>query len=325
MISYSDIKHTITIGEVLRKYGFRVPHREIYRISCPIHNGRDANFSVSERDGLWNCFSVCGRGGSVIDLVAILDGVTIKEAADKLSKDFNLSPAQASVVAARTTTSKVERYKDMKKEAPQVELPYTVELEEGYRDLNRKTIDHWGLRRVPSIRTVIHPIGSSGSVDPLDQYGSIGWKYPPSGVMIPLHNAQGGFCSYSVRKDDVSDGKYWNAKGFSKCYPFGLHLNAQSIIDEGFVWLVEGQFDAIALWQKGYKNVVALMGSSISEQQAMLLLSVTSTLMLCMDGDDAGRLAAAKIKKQWGQIFEIGVFNLPEGVDPDEFTGILER
>jgi DNA primase len=309
MVSYDQIKHTITIGEVLRKYGFRAPTHQSYRIPCPIHRGRDANFSVSERDGLWNCFSVCGRGGSVIDLVAALDGITVKEAAHKLGSDFNISPAQASVAVARATTSKVERYKDMKKESPQVELPfYRGPLEEGYRDFKQNTIDHWGLERV------YQP--GRGETNPL---------IPPPGVMIPLHNSQGGFCSYSIRKDDISGGKYYNARGFSKCYPFGLHLNAQDIINEGFVWLVEGQFDAIALWQKGYKNVVALMGSSISEQQAMLLLSVTSTLMLCMDGDDVGRLAAAKIKKQWGQIFEIGVFNLPEGVDPDEFTGILER
>jgi DNA primase len=301
MVSYDQIKHTIPISTVLRKYGFYAPDRISYRLPCPIHGGRDANFSVSERENVWNCFSVCQRGGSVIDLVAALEGISVKEAAYKLSSDFNISPAQASVAVARATTLKVERYKDMKKGNPQVELPETVELEEGYRNLNRKTIDHWGLRRI-----------TKGSLAEI--------FLPPSGVMIPLHNAQGGFCSYSVRKDDVSGGKYWNARGFSKCYPFGLHLNARDIINEGFVWLVEGQFDAIALWQKKYCNVVALMGSSLSDQQAMLLLALTSRLKLLMDGDEAGRLAALKIKKTWGSIFDITIVEIPDGKDPGDLT-----
>lgn len=312
-VDWDEIKHIVSIGEVLRKYGFRAPIRDSYRIPCPIHGGRDANFSVDDRNGLWNCFSVCGRGGSVIDLVAALEKITPKEAAMKLSSDFKLSPAQEQVVLARALDNKLNRWNNLKKEAPEVSQPYTIELEEGYRGLTRKTIDYWGLRRVPSYETKDF-LGNT----------TFGWSYPPSGVFIPVHMSNGGMCSYSVRKDR-GEPKYFNAPGISKCYPFGLFKNSQDIINEGFCWLVEGQFDAITLWQKGYKNVIALMGSSLSEQQAMLLLALTSKLELCLDGDEAGRLAAAKIRKIWGPVFEIGEFVLPEGVDPDEFTGILER
>lgn len=329
MVSYDEIKHSVPIHVVLRKYGFHAPAREIYRIPCPLHGGRDANFSVSEREGLWNCFSVCQRGGSVIDLVAALDKIDIKEAARKLGSDFNLSPAHASVAVARATTSKVERWKELQKYPSDIQLPDTIELEEGYRGLTRKTIDHWGLRRVPpppSIRTIIHPVGQAmpRDFDILDQYGAITWKTVPSGVLIPLHNAHGGICSYSVRKDEGTP-KIWNAPGISKCYPFGLQKNTEDIISEGFVWLVEGQIDCIKMWQRGYKNTVALMGSSLSENQAMLLLTVTSTIMLLMDGDDAGRKAAKEIKKRWSKVFEIGEFVLPEGVDPAEYEEKLER
>jgi DNA primase len=295
MINYDDIKHSVSIGEVLRRYGFRVPARDNYRIACPLHGGRDANFSVSERAGLWNCFSVCGRGGSVIDLVSALEKIDIKEAAHKLGSDFNISPAQASVAVARATINKIERWRALKAEAVEMTLPFELsDLKPGYRGLTQASIDHWGLARVPG------------------------------GVFIPLLSNKGKLCSFAVRRDDGNP-KYDNAKGISKCLPFGAYENAGSIVGAGFAWVVEGQFDAIMLWQKGYRNVVALMGSSLSEQQAMLLLALTSKLELCMDGDEAGRLAAAKIRKAWGPVFEIGEFVLPEGVDPDEFTGILER
>lgn len=293
MVSYDTIKHTVSISEVLRHYGYPYYDRASYRIPCPIHKGRDANFSISERDGLWNCFSVCGRGGSVIDLVAELEGITIAEAAKKLVEDFQVAPIQTSAAVARATVSKIERYKQLQQQSPEIQLPECTTLETGYRGLSRETIEHWGLARTAT------------------------------GVLIPLLSTRGKLCSYAVRRNDGKP-KYENAAGVSKCLPFGLWENSQAIINAGFAYVVEGQFDAIGLWNKGYKNVVALMGSSMTEQQAMLLLNVTSTLMLVMDGDEAGRLAATKIKKTWSTAFDIGIFNLPEGVDPDEFTGKLE-
>jgi DNA primase len=292
---YEEIKHSVKIGEVLRRYGYPTFDRESYRIPCPIHRGRDANFSVSERDGLWNCFSVCGRGGSVIDLVAALDDITIPEAVKKLREDFQLTPIQAGAMVAREYKSKSERLVSFNKtESSEIETPELTWLEEGYRGFNARTISHWGLARTEE------------------------------GVFIPLVDSRGRLCSYAIRRNNGNP-KYDNAKGTSKCMPFGLFENKQDIINQGFAWVVEGQLDAIALWQKGHRNVIALMGSSMTEQQAMLILAVTSSLVLVMDGDEAGRNASAKIKRQWSNVFDIAIFNLPEGVDPDEFEGILER
>ena len=293
---YEDIKNSVHIGEVLRRYGYRAYDRESYRIPCPIHKGRDANFSVSERDGLWNCFSVCGRGGSVIDLVAALDDISISEAAKKLREDYKLTPMEVGARIAREYKSKNERFNSLsKKEMEAVsDVPRLTKLEAGYRGLDERTILHWSLARTDD------------------------------GVYIPLYDVRGELCSYSIRRNDGNP-KYDNARGASKCYPYGLLQNKQDIINQGFAFIVEGQMDCIALWQKGYKNVIALQGSSMTEQQAMLILAVTSNLTLVMDGDDAGRKAAVKIRDQWQSVFDIHIFNLPENIDPDEYEGILER
>jgi DNA primase len=316
---YDEIKRNVSITEVLHKYGFRAPARDSFRIACPIHGGRDANFSVDNRNGLWNCFSVCQRGGSVIDLVAALEKIDVKAAVEKLSHDFSLSSAQASTAVARATTSKVERWKTLKKPIHDVQLPDTIELEEGYRGLTRKTIDHWELRRVP-MRTVYAPVGSGHGPDPLDQYGSIGFgKIIPSGVLIPLHNAHGGICSYSVRKDE-GEPKYWNAPGISRCALFGSFANAQGIINEGRAIVVEGQLDCIGLYEHGVQNCVALMGSSMTETQAHQLLVLTSNILLMMDGDEAGKKASQEITKKWNTVFDIEIIDIPFGKDPDELT-----
>lgn len=273
---------------MLRHYGYFVPSgRREYRIPCPIHKGHDSNFSVSERAGLWNCFSVCGRGGSVIDLVAELEKISVVDAAEKLSREFHLGRVTNSIVAAHQFNDQVERYKKMKADN-KVELPSHRILETGYRSLTRETIEHWSLARTDT------------------------------GVMIPLVSNGGKPCSYSIRRDDGKP-KYENAPGASKCWPFGLWQNMQDIIDAGFAYVVEGQMDAITMWQYGYRNVVAIMGSQISEQQALLLLGVIPTLILVMDGDEPGRKAAKEIKSKWGSVFTIGQIAMPDGIDPDEY------
>lgn len=288
MIDYDTIKRSIPIHTVLRKYGFAAPERTSYRIACPLHGGKDANFSVSERSGLWNCFSICQRGGSVIDLVAALEKIDIKEAAQKLSSDFNIGPSRASVAVARDYSGQMERYKKMNNETMMVVLPPHRQLEEGYRGLSRFAIQHWQLGRTDT------------------------------GVLIPSVGNGGLTYSYAIRRDDGNP-KYEIGKGTSKAWPYGLWQNQNDIVHDGFVYIVEGQFDAIAMWEYGYRNVVAIQGSQISDQQAMLLLLLTSTLMLVMDGDVAGRKATEEITKKWGAVFKVGKFELPEGIDPDEY------
>jgi DNA primase len=285
--SFADVKNSIPIHVVLTKYGVYAPARSTYSIPCPIHQGQDSNFNVNERKGLWYCFSQCQKGGSVIDLVAALEKIEFKEAAKKLQQEFNISPIHNSIASARFFSNQVDRLKKMKITS-QIELPQSRPLEVGYRGLTQEAISFWRLRRTDE------------------------------GVLIPLISKDGVICSYSLRRDDGKP-KYDNAKGFSKCYPYGLWLNKDDIIKEGFVYLVEGQIDAVSMWQHGYKNVVAIMGSQLSEQSAMLILTVTSTLMLVMDGDEPGRKATKEIRQKWGSVFKIGQFLLPDGTDPDEY------
>src|SRR5690348_18472836 len=85
VLDYEVIKSRTPIREVLSRYGVLFPDgRDHFRVACPVHPGQDRNMSVDGRRGLVHCF-VCGASGSVIDLVAGLEGIPTQEAAATLS------------------------------------------------------------------------------------------------------------------------------------------------------------------------------------------------------------------------------------------------
>ena len=86
--------------------------------------------------------------------------------------------------------------------------------------------------------------------------------------------------------------------------------------------VVEGFFDAAKVWQAGHRNVVALMGSSLSDTQAGLLQKHFRQAVLMLDGDDAGRAATDAITRRLSQIMEVEAIHLTPGVQPDQLAPI---
>jgi DNA primase len=293
VLDYELIKSRTSIREVLENAGVHVSASgdRNFRVPCPVHRGQDRNMSVDGRRNLFHCF-VCGASGSVIDLVAALDGVTTQEAAAKLSYGLGDVSVSRNMSDMRKAIRQVERWRDFAEASTtSVAVPFSLgELPEGYRNLRRKAIDHYGLLRVAD-----------------------------RGVFIPHYGLDGRRVGYSIRQIDGRYPKYLNNPGFPKHIPFGLYQNKDEIIRRSFAIVCEGQFDSIALWDRGYMNAVSVLGSSLSEQQAHLLLGVTTKLILLFDGDRAGIKGALKTHRRWHQVFDIDVKILPPGMDPAEY------
>lgn len=288
MLDYATIKSRVSISEILRKYGVHAPDHGRYHVLCPWHPERTASLSVNEERGLFHCFG-CGASGSVIDLVARFEKITPKDAAEMLSRDFGISGASSFRNDAIAVNARINEWKS-KKEIKAIAIPYDLrELPSGYRELSKRAIDHFSLSLI-------------------DQ-----------GVFIPHFNLGGNVIGYSIRRPDGVHPKYLNSVGFPKGIPYGTYQNKEEIMKRGFAIVVEGQIDAITLWDRGYPNVVSLMGSSMTEPQAHLLLSLTTRLLLLFDGDKPGRIGAAQIDRRWGSCFSIHVELLPNGVDPAEW------
>src|SRR5699024_2199849 len=124
------------------------------------------------------------------------------------------------------------------------------------------------------------------------------------------------------------DGKYakWMNSTDSDLYKkdrfwYGLHLASEFIVKKNEVWIVEGYNDVIAWQTNGIQNTVAPCGTAIAENQMKLLRKFTDHIVLCMDSDPAGIKAMAKhIPAFLAFGFRVQLVELPEGVDPDDFS-----
>ncbi len=293
-IDFRALKEQVSIKDVLERYGVLDSLRETkpgtFVGPCPVHGGTNSNsFNVDVPRGMWNCFSDCkstGKsGGNVLDLVMRLDNCSIREAGEKLCDWFELSFTRSSngndrqgnsakvsgknrAVAAATHTARSDDAGELVNpplERPLKTLnqnhPYLVE-----RGLTIPTIKHFGV-------------------------GHCTRGLMRSRVAIPIHNERGELVAYAGRAvtDELAreKGKYRLPTNFVKsAVVYNLH-RAREHADTGLI-VVEGFFDCMKVHQAGFPNVVALMGSTLSDLQELLLLTHTDRLVVLFDGDDAG-------------------------------------
>jgi DNA primase len=281
-IDFEAIKARVSISDVLSHYT-SVPNRRKYRIACLLHNGDGPNLSVDDDKGLFHCFT-CGQGGDCIALYAALENLSNAEAARILAQDYKIESRASSNL--RGLVRSLKQYKIAGLELPGVLLPVSKPLT-GYRRYSPEAIKHFDLRLTDD------------------------------GVLIPFHDEKGRLVGYATRQINRKP-KYLNSTGLSKAdILYGLFLNQTVIREANEVILVEGQFDCIRVWDAGFKNVAATMGSSLSPSQARLLMPLVSKIVVLYDGDDAGRKGADEIKRKYSSLFKIQIKTLPDGIDPD--------
>ena len=303
-IDWDLIKAEVDITEILSRY-VAVPeaHAGVVRMPCPIHGGDNDNFRVKVDEGYWFCFSDCHRGGDVIALYAALEGITQVDAANRLVEEHSLRMSNGNWSREAIATVRNAEAYQRTTEVPVLDsLPDAEDLTE-CRGYSRSAINHFGLRSVPG-----NTLGC--------------------GVLIPLKDAEGEFVGYTIRqKDEVVAAykargakafKYMDTKGMPKLQcVFGLYENAEAIKAADCAYVVEGQFDAIRLWDHGIKNVVAVMSSNMQVEQAEQLAKYCTRLVVVFDGDEAGRTGARNLKTKYGLLFRIDIRNIPQGLDPD--------
>ena len=144
-------------------------------------------------------------------------------------------------------------------------------------------------------------------------------------VIFPIRNEAGQLIAFAARKltdDNPDEPKYINtstADGYKKSENlYALYRAKEAIIRQGFVFVVEGYKDAIAMYAAGFTNTVALCGTALTTGQIALLQKYTNRICLLLDGDKPGREAARKISLSLDPVsMEVQTIFLPEGEDPD--------
>ncbi len=323
-IDFKALKEQVPIRRVLDRYGFTGELREkgTNKLvgACPIHHGKNPNsFHVDLTKNAFNCFSGCG-GGNVLDLVAKVEQVSVREAAEKIATWFDLKfdrPAKDgnSAKVSEKTEAKVDSAKvDAKASEP------TAAVRQGEQRPNPP------LQR-PLTLDQDHPyLWQRGLTVPTVK--AFGLGFCRAGIMrgriaVPIFDAEGELVAYAGRAVDEELAKQ---KGTWKL-PLGFHksevlfnLNrAKEHAGNGLV-CVEGFVDAMKVHQAGYPNVVALMGSALSEHQEQLLLAHTDRLALMFDGDEAGTKCLREFYGKLRRKMYLKEIHLEPGEQPDSLA-----
>jgi DNA primase len=297
-VSFAEIKSRVTLAQVLRSYQvdwLRGSGRGQYRGRCPIHRGQGREaFHVHLERGVFHCFA-CGAGGHVLDLVAAMEGCSIRAAALRLQG----SQAAASM-AAGAAQGAAGRKLVTKKTEGNPPLGFSLDVDRRHPYLARRGID-----------------------DATASHFGVGY-FSGRGLMrgriaIPIHDDQGRLVAYCGRTVEAGDPRYRFPAGFQKSQVlFNYHRARVAAGDR--VIVVEGFFDCMRVHQAGLPGVVALMGARLSASQQELLTGRFSRIVLLLDGDATGRTAAAQIAGDLASESDVTELLLPPGVQPDQMA-----
>ena len=291
-VDFHAVKQAVTMVQVLDHYKLTERFQrkgDSLSGACPLHKGENpSQFRVSVSKNCWNCFGDCKRGGNVLDFVSLMEGVTIREAAIRVSDWFN--------VVSEKPEKRAESAEE-KKPAPSKDEPAPTPpkaASEAQETGPNKPLG-FELRNLDSAHPYLAERGLSGATIAEFGLGCCNNGSMKGRIVIPIHNADGKLVAYVGRwpGDPPEDTpKYKLPAGFRKSEElFNLHRALQADPSLPLV-IVEGFFDCLHLVQNGIVRVVALMGCQLSKAQEELLaahLEPGDRIILMLDEDEAGR------------------------------------
>ncbi len=335
------LKEKVNIVEVAGGYLNLERRGSSYWACCPFHHEKTPSFIINEADQYYHCFG-CGESGDVIKFVCELENIDFMDAVKLLAEKAGLQMPQTGFDNQKTVELKRKRDTVLKIMNDCAHF-YLDNLNSGKAEAH---VEYILKREIPANIVRTFGLGASLNYTDLPKFllakGYSKQDIIDSGAVNEvdgrLTDAQGGRLIYPVinAMDEVvafggrvlkktEFAKYKNTKEtilFNKSktlYNINLlkRLRKTQTIKE--VIMVEGYMDTISLYQAGFKNVVASMGTSLTQEQARLVKRYADTVLISYDGDGAGQKAnmrGLEILKSEG--LNVKVVPLPEGLDPDD-------
>lgn len=302
---------------------------------CPFHGEKTPSFSVSREKGTFYCFG-CKRGGDVIDFLVEIDRLTFVEAVESLAHRFGIELPFASPQAQQRRREEDALLQVLEAaqaffsrrlgsdrpraflEARGVSLELAATFGLGYAAPDWSALFD-ELHRRFSERVLI----ASGLV--VEGEGGRRWDRFRDRITIPIRSARGSLVAFGGRAVGEEHPKYLNSpesRLFSKSHVlFALDRAARVFAERGQAVVVEGYFDCLAMHAAGFTETVATLGTALTEHHARELARRTERVVLCYDGDPAGRAAAvAALRTLLACDLQAAVVLLPGGMDPDDLV-----
>ncbi len=359
MDAVTEIKRRIDPAEYIGRSVKLSKSGRNFRGLCPFHTEKTPSFYVFIDRGSWRCFGSCGEGGDVFSFVQKRENVDFREALRILADETGVE-LSARAAEQRTRSERLSSIVSAAVDFYQQQLAGENGAEaRSYladrRGLTQETIetfrlgwapDEWRLLRDYLLGRgytdedalaagVLHESDSGGA--PYDRFRGR--------VIIPIADDRGAFVGLGGRILGEGEPKYLNSPQteiFDKGRTlYALDLAGPQARESGAVVVVEGYLDVIGPWQAGFRNLVATMGTSLTERHAARLTRFASRVVLAMDPDSAGMAAAERagsLLLDFGSPEGMGaaqrsaeaitadvdidlrVAPLPAGKDPDDLT-----
>ncbi|MBE6981758.1 MAG: DNA primase [Ruminococcaceae bacterium] len=306
---------------------------------CPFHGEKTASFSVAPDKGIYYCFG-CHKGGGAINFMMELEGLSYPDAVRNLAQRAGMEVPEDEQYQSRYRQQ--ERLWALHKEAARffhsqlyapvgkAALAYAMG-----RGMPKSTLINFGIGYAPdSWDSLVKAMRAKGYTDEELKDSGLVTVSQKSGnlfdrfrdrLMFPIIDTRGnviGFGGRIMNNKDPNAAKYLNSpetKIFNKRKNlFALNLAKKSKL--GYLILVEGYMDAIALHQYGFDCAVASLGTSLTEEHATLISRYVEQVVLIYDGDEAGQRATRRAIPMLEKAgIQVKVLKMRDAKDPDEF------
>ena len=332
--SRNDIVSTISQYMTLKRKG-----RNYFGL-CPFHNEKSPSFSVSPDKQIFHCFG-CGVGGDVINFVkkieniGFLDSVRLLAEKSGIQLPNDISKAEEENIKLKNRVYKIN------------ELAAKFYHENLYKPTSKIAQDYIKKRKLnnATLKSFLMGYASNSSNELLRYLKEHGFTEEEllascligksdrgyydkfrNRLMIPIRDERGRFIAFGGRVLDDSKPKYINSPE-NIVYSKGRNLFGLNVAREGVhgplkrLLIVEGYMDAISLYQRGITNVVASLGTAMTDSQGRLLRRNTEQVILGYDADGAGQQAIIRgMEILKSMDIDIRILQISGAKDPDEYV-----
>jgi DNA primase len=347
-----EVKARLDIVDVVSGYVALQKAGRNLKARCPFHTEKTPSFTVNPERQTWRCFGACATGGDAFSfimraeredfggalrLLAQKTGVTLRQGSEGGRDDALYRINQEAVrfyqeaLASPEGRRAMDYLGDRGVDAETISK-FVLGLSPRGGDRLRSHLTGLGFDADQAVEAGLLRKGDDGSVR------DFFWGR----LMFPIHDRNGRVVGFGARSLDGSDPKYLNTAATSifnkRATLYGLHMSAAPIRERHTAVIVEGYMDAIAAHQFGYDNVIASMGTALTEQQANQIKSIATNVVLALDPDAAGQEATLRSLESSWRVLEpqraglarrsdrplyrrepvnLKIAELPQGEDPD--------
>ena len=306
---------------------------------CPFHAEKSPSFTVDADKQLYHCFG-CGVGGDVFSLVMEKENLSFPEALKHLAERYNIPlPRRNLTPQALKLEEQVQNLNESALAFFRKSLQSTPEGKQALdylkkRGLTDALIEEFKLGYAPnSWNAMMSHFKAKGVAENLLEKAGLALPGRKAGeyydrfrgrAIFPIFSLTGKTVGFGGRSLFDQDPKYLNSPD-TPVYTkgrllYGLNFTKDHIRNAGELILVEGYTDFLSLYQAGFKNVVASLGTALTPNQVALALRFAPKVVINYDGDAAGKLATSRaIPLLFESDIEVSVLILPENLDPDGY------